>query len=522
MSVFSFLRGRSSGQSIMTRGYGGLKLPVRPYEATSNHPAVPNVPRTSPNVGVRYLREQQALAEHMVRNDSWIRSLVRVLSDIHVGTGPEPVCRFPELEELFRVVAPGLQNSGRRSFGGMLREDIYKQKVQKGEAFVRVRDRADYPEDASRLTIPVQLQALSSEYVPTDHDRVWRDGIRFEAGIATVRDRPVAYAMHTEHPYSETFQFRQPITVPAEEVFHVFEGPTGCLRGEVPLASAFLRAIAMSTVEDAERRRKQIAATMGFFFKRKAEDAAIYARNSKEQNSSAFPDARTINDMLRVQVGTGTGHELPPGFEVELLQPKDEPMNFEKALRFQLLAICATAGAPFHEVSGDWKDAPERALRLSGASIKRRAEIERENMEHQFLSPFWRVFVDYAMLHGLWTPPPGIKPWHLYEVSWDWPVIQAAALTQELNVMMDAADRGYTAPSDVTKSYFGKRREIVDRVSAKDRARSRELGLMHSDEMFDPERSDTSKSIAEEARLDEERERKAVEESYADDSVVDD
>ncbi|SMC32562.1 capsid protein [Fulvimarina manganoxydans] len=517
MSAMDFLR-RSVGMKPssrrpsngLVRSFGGGRR-VAPFEASANHPAVPNVPRIPPEGGIRYLREQQAIARHLVRNDAWIRSLVRVLKGLHIGTGPRPVSKFRELEELWQASCSGFSTTGSKSFGAMLRDDIYGNKIVDGEAFVRRRFRFDYPEVSRRLVVPIQFQTLTSDYVPVDHESFAFDDKRFAAGIMTDLDRPVAYAMHTEHPLSEGFRMRRPIVVPADEVFHLFDGPTGSPRGEVMLASAFLRAIAMSTLEDAERRRKQIASIMTVFFKRSDENL----------DDDMLPDAETVERMIGdVTFGTGVGHELPAGFDVETVQPKDEPMNFEKALRFQLLAISASVGAPVYEVTGDWRDAPERAMRIAAAAVSREAGIGRDGTEHQVLRPMFASWVDAAMASGMWTPPAGAKPWEIYDHGWDWPVIQHAALTQELKIMMDAADRGIVEPSYVSKSYFGKRSEEVARLSAKDYSRRRENGLLDADDKWDPTRTPTSQSIAKETADEEKHEREVVEAAKADTSVL--
>ncbi|WP_024351029.1 phage portal protein [Aurantimonas coralicida] len=493
---------------------GSMSVP-RPYDVVG-HPAAPKAPTLGPIQSASYLRDMQKLARHLYRNDAWVRSLVRTLCDIHVGVGPEPVSKFRDLEVLWRQASRDFDNRGVRSFGSWLREDVYRNRIVDGEAFIRRRLRIGRPA-ASRLTVPLQFQALTSEYVPVDHDPAGFGDYRFRAGVLTQLDRPVAYAMWPSNPLDpDSIGINtRPMQIPADEVFHVFDPMTGGVRGEVLLAVALLRALAIATMEDAERRRKQIASIFNVFFKRTVDAAA-------GDNADALPDAARVDEMIRsVTLGSGLAFELPPGFEVETTQPKDEPALFEKALRFQILAICAGVGAPVWEVTGDYNDAPERAMRLAGAAVKRRAEIERDGLEHQAINPAWRAFVDTCQATGLWSPPAGTKPWEPYEVTWNWPVVQSAALTQELNVMLNAADRGVVPHSYVTRAYFGMRPEEVARQQAKDLARARENGLQWTEPLWNAEASDTTASIAAEAAAEESSERKTVDQAAKDASVLD-
>lgn len=494
--------------SSARRFFGGRV--VAPYEANSRHPSIPEVPVIGPEGSLPYLREQQALARHMLRNYAWIRSAFRIMKQTTVGRGPKPCSRHRQLELLWKAWSEKCDHTGKHSFGAWLREDVYGNKLLDGEVFVRPRSRLDYPRQASSLAVPIRFQALQSAYCPLDHDAYFSsDGrSRLVAGIATFLDEPVFYAMHRTHPAAKNHIRQTPLQLPAAEVMHVFESETGNPRGEVILASAFLRAIAMSTIEDAEIRRKQIASIMTVFFKRTTDSA------ESGYGKDALPNAERVDEMLRsVTFGPGTAHELPPGFDVETVRPDDEPENFEKALRWQILAICASMGAPVYEVTGDYGMLTERAMRIQSGSVAAGVDVERDNLEHQLLNPMWKHFVRSAWLSGAFVPPADATEEDLFDVDWDWPVVRQAALGQELSAIMRVVEGGYLPPSYVPQAYFGLRSEDVARQSAKDYARMRANGLTVGNDRWDPTQTEMATSIAEEAEAEEASEREVVDES---------
>lgn len=473
---------------------------------------MPAVPVIGPEGSIPFLREQQALARHMLRNHAWIRSAFLVITKSVVGRGPTPISRHRGLETRWAAASKKFDHTGRHSFGAWLREDVYRNKLVDGEVFVRPRLRyfGGPISNVEQSSVWLRFQALQSAYCPIEHDAFRSDdgNSRFVAGVGTYLDEPVFYAMHAQHPQSRNFRRLPPLRIPAAEIFHAFESETGNPRGEVILASAFLRAIAMSTIEDAEIRRKQIASIMTVFFKRTADSAEAV------QGKDALPNAEIIGDMLRnVTFGSGLAHELPPGFEVETVQPDDEPENFEKALRWQILAICASLGAPVYEVTGDYGAITERAMKFASGSVGRTIELERDNLEHQVLDPMWRWHVDVEIASGRFVPPADATPEDLYEVDWSWPVVAQAALAQELNVIMKVVEAGHLPPSYIPEAYFGMRHVDVVRQAAKDHARLRENGMLVGNERWDPTQTATATSIMDEAEAEEQAEREVVDKS---------
>ncbi len=88
--------------------------------------------------------------------------------------------------------------------------------------------------------------------------------------------------------------------------------------------------------------------------------------------------------------------------------PKDEPANFEKILRWQVMMICISIGIPMNEVIGD--EGVERWSRMLSQRVQQQANLLPDMYKHQFLGRQRRDFVDVTQAVGLWSPPPDAKP----------------------------------------------------------------------------------------------------------------
>lgn len=497
-----------------TRGLGVGRRPMSAYEAASKNPNLPRVQDVTPTIAANSQRAMQLMVRHMDKNEAWIHSLVRVMCDIDVGTGPVPISKFLELNELFLASSAFFDSRGIHGWGSWMREDVYRNFVIDGELWVRVRDRVGYPIE-SELVVPVQFQALPSEYVPHNftQNALTKDGLRkFQNGVSLTLDRATHYAVYTSHP-GEPSNDRKIFTVGVDEMFHVFNPGTGGIRGEVPLASAILRAIKATQLEDSEISRKHAASLITTFIVRDP-DAETQGDVLEADEVSAMIDA--------IYLTPGGLFELPAGYKIETSAPKDEPENFEKSLRWQLLAVCAAAGIPSHYVTQDWNAIPERMVRFVDKGVERRAAIVREMLERQVCNKIWRIFVDYAIATGLWSPPADMKPWELYAVTWKWPRIPNASFTRELAAMLEAEKDGAISMEYIVDEMFERKLEDVQRESARGAARSQALGLKREAEIFDPDATELARRIADAVYLQEVMEQDLLDEAGLDDSIMDD
>jgi lambda family phage portal protein len=146
------------------------------------------------------------------------------------------------------------------------------------------------PREAARgrLSVPLQLQMLSSEHLPLGKCETLPNGNEIIFGIEIDGiGRRVAYHFDRTHPgdvrqrgVSET------VRVPAEQVLHVFHPiAEGQIRGVPWVAPAMVRLWLLDQYDDAELDRKKVAAMFAGFVTRPggihAETATFEVRTSE-------------------------------------------------------------------------------------------------------------------------------------------------------------------------------------------------------------------------------------------------
>lgn len=515
------LRGAFSTRSF--DGGAGQSPPQRriqpAYNLATQSGLVPRVPDIGPWDSVRYMRPCQNLVRHGYRNDNWIRSLVQKTGETVINTGPTPVSRYSELDDLFNAAASQFDARGVHDLGGLLRDDLHRDFLLDGEAALRIRSRrvrrlpdgTFVPERG--LLIPLQFQSLSSAWLPTGNlpsvaapERVVA-GIQFDA-----IEHRVGYWPYSRHPrdtgLAQTVPLQQTF-VPAEEFLHYFvPSQTGAPRPEVPLAAAYLRALKLAEYEDADLRRKITSQYLSVMLETDLPD---------QEDLPGEDEMRAlIEDLV---LSPGMIGRLPTGVKANLLAPPDSP-NFQAYVRHNLLYICAGMGTPAHEVTGDYETITDRTAKYAGIAMKRRADIDRSRLEHQVLNPMRAAFVDACVATGLWTPPPGRPAWEAYRCEWQWPAVQLTQLTQELGVMMTAIEKDVIDRDTVTSTYFGMRPEVRDRRIAKSKARATVLGNGAGAAGWTNGTEVTARILVE-ATAEEAHERDLVEEAAREDAAVD-
>ena len=162
------------------------KRPVSAYDAATNHPLIPRVQDISHSNAARSQRPMQLLSRQMYRNETWIRQLIEVKAKIDVGVGPVPTSRFPELDELWAAASEEFDNTGHRSWGAWLRNDVYRNFLLDGEIFVRERNRDGY-EIVDMLIIRTQWQVIPSHFVPHGFTRTMRETVEYGREIYVER-----------------------------------------------------------------------------------------------------------------------------------------------------------------------------------------------------------------------------------------------------------------------------------------------------------------------------------------------
>ncbi len=522
MRAGSAARVRFAGPGDPFAGERGGRRVQPAYHAAGNGPSIPQVTDLGPFDGVRFMRPCQRLVRHAYRNDNWIRSLVDKSGELFIPGMPVPVSRFPELDDLFCLASRRFDARGVSDLGTWLRDDVHRDFTIDGEACVRRRGRdvrrgrdgSLIPERG--LFVPMQWQSLPSAYLPisdgtTETAEVAR-GNRVISGIEfDVIESRVAYHPYRRHPLDRT-QPGTPLTqtrVAADEFHHLFiPAQTGAPRPEVPLAAAILMALKNAQFLDNNAQQMNLSACFSVMI----EEDRLDGDDS--------PEDEEVREALQTLVlGGGNFARLPPGFKARSLQAAANP-NFAVTVRTNAFYVCTGQGVPYFEMTGDYESTPERAMRHIGLSTRRRGDVIHARYEHQLLNPMADAFVDGCLAMGLWRPPPGRPIWEAYERDWQWPITEITQMSQELAALLKGVDSQVIDPDTVTRSVFGVKPEVKDRLAARAAARSEALGLAVGKARWDSS-GEIPQRILAQVTEEERRERDVVEESAREDGAID-
>ncbi len=350
-----------------------------------------------------------------------------------------------------------------------------------GELFVRFRPRR--PEDG--LKVPLQIQLLPTEMLPTDYNLVLGNRARIECGIqfSPIGQRQ-GYWFYTQHP-GEMFFMNNVSTdktfVPADQVLHLYRPMrAGQIRG-VPMTLAGMTTLAMLDLyDDAELERKRLAALFGAFVTKglsnqDSDDSSPIATAPAQQYGPA------ANGQQSFAMEPGATVELDWGQDVKFAEPADVGGNYEVFQKRQLLKIAAGFQSTYHGLTGDTGGANFSSMRADQLRYRRRIEaMQFHIMIYQFCRRVWNRWMDEAVLadaiEGMsatdylaqkadmqkvkWTPP-----------KWDWvnPV-------QDIAAEKMAVDSGFKSRSDVIEAQ-GEDPAATDQRIADDQARAEKLGI---------------------------------------------
>jgi len=463
---------KRSGEMLDTFSVGGPGRRISmPYEAASFNPQLPRVANLGPSAHCQFNPTLQRLARQSNRNDGWLRRAIQFRSDAVVSTGPTPRTEFPELDELFVRWAKRADVRGVHSFGTWLKDDLYKTSIIDGEIFLKKVQSSNSL--MKNRVLPLQFLSMTSDYVPIGYTTI-HDGNRIVSGIEIDDDESrVAIWCYNSNPLEPYLAANGliPTRTDVADISHLFStAMPGSPRGEVILAAALIRAYKLQTYEDAELKRK-LAATL----------FSGFISETLEADGQNLPSEEELDEFFsQVALEAGALVKLPAGMTVNFSEPADTPASYEWYIKRAIQYVCAVLGVPAYAITSDYSDLNDRIMKTASLELMRLVDSERERIEHQILNWVWEQFVDTAIATGLWSPPTDGALYKAYDPEWDWPVVQAAQLNQELAAMISAVNAGIIDAPTVSRTYFGARSERVQRRQAEFQARANVLGLSYN------------------------------------------
>ncbi len=389
-------------------------------------------PNYGPNAAlVSAGRMPLARVNALARNNVWAEELLSGFASHAVGTGVQSNSQYTppignngkplldddaveakrqELNRLFMDWWDDADADGINSLGG-LHWLIARGVRQGGDVYVRLRPRR--LEDG--LTVPLQLQVLSTEFCPYEKNEDLGNGRKIIMGQEyDALGKCVAFWFYREHP-GEHAVSNDPdklVRVPAKDVIHCFRRVMpGQVRGEWAIIRAVMLLNDVDEYEAAELWRKKGAAMFGgIIYAPDSTKAPGLFGESVEVDEQSTTDGQAIDvgsaqyragkqAIAQIDVTPGMFPVLPPGFDFKLMDPADVGPNFAAFMRWQMLKAAKAGGLTYAQLTGDMSGENYSASRV--AQVDQRRNLEPwvwEVIIYQFCRPVWQAFCDAAVM----------------------------------------------------------------------------------------------------------------------------
>ena len=484
-------------------------IQARAYEATSANPRVADWEQTAygPNAALDESARARARSQDAGRNNPWVIRAFRLLVSHTIGCGiqPHPLIQDRALRDKITALwadwADEADADGAHHLHG-LQALLVRAAIESGEVFVRLRPRR--PEDG--LTVPLQIQTIEADLLPTHHNLLSDTGNRIRQGIElTPIGRRAAYWFYKEHP-GDRYIYPDLSTltrVPAAAVLHHYEPQRpGQLRGAPTPVGVLYRARNLDLYEAAElTRKKNKARFSGAVWKDNPEDnplsdvpanPILNKLQTDLATAESFPNdpaqvalAAELREQIVEEQQRKTFIDIEDGYmlqlgqneRIELFGGDTGSQGAIDFLRTHLRAIAAGMGVPFELMTGDYGSVNDRIMRVVLNVWYRDLEMAQERLIHQVLKPLWIAWLDAAYLSGALTLPGYLDNRRAYQaVEWRAHAWSYVNPLQEAETQILKINNGLTSRRAVVSEANWDIEEI-DRQQAEDRQRERGLGL---------------------------------------------
>ncbi|MFJ3259853.1 phage portal protein [Pseudomonas sp. NPDC086581] len=415
-----------------------------------------------------------------IRNDPYAGGAItkRVSNLIGTGITPRPNITDAELrqqqQQLWDDWVDESDADERTDFYG-LQALICRTVESVGECFVRLRPRK--AEDG--YAVPLQLQVLAPEFIPTEKNELTARGNIIRAGIEfDAQGKRVAYHCYRVHPRDPTAPgtgYNNLIRIQAEQILHIYEPlEPGQLRGVPRLAPVLKRLRSLDNFDDAVLFRQEVANLFAAFIRRDAPDNGPPMLDPV----SGRPVEQSHDGVAMAGLEPGTVQELMPGENIEFSDPPDAGNSYSDFMRQQLMAAANGLELPYELFSGDLRDVNDRGLRVVLTEFRRRLEqIQYGVYVHQLCRPVRAAWLDMAVLSGaISLADYATRRREYLRTRWvpqGWAYIHPVQDVQSQQMEVNA---GFASRSEkaLQRGYDA---ETIDKENSEDAKRAESLGL---------------------------------------------
>lgn len=280
--------------------------------------------------------------------------------------------------------------------GDALQGQIVHGMVRDGEMLAR---RIDRPSDFG-LPLPFQVQLLEAEFLDESQDRGLDDGGAIVGGIKFNRlGQRVGYLLHREHPGPNrafTRRNMDPVTVPADEIAHIYEPLTyGLQRGFSWFAPVIMTAKDLGDYNRAERKRKMIQACF----------AAFVHGFEGEPDQTIGPTVTDARGNLVESVYPGMiAYVRGMGGQVQFGDPKATG-GYAEYMRVHQHAYAAGLHLTYELLTGDLSQVNFSSARVGLLEFRRRVRhIQKTVLIPRYCERIWSWFLMYGQALGKIRP----------------------------------------------------------------------------------------------------------------------
>jgi lambda family phage portal protein len=359
-----------------------------------------------PNSALDYSSDSlRAQAREADRKNGLAKVISDRISANIVGTGIIPQPKSPKARALWTRWTDEASVDGTLDFYGM-QAQIARALPTSGECFARFRVRRAQ----DRMSVPLQIQILESDYVPTNKNESLPGGGYIRQGIEfNAIGQRVAYWMYRQHP-SDTQVIEGgfsslPVRVPASEVMHIYDATSvrpGQARAVPWITPALAKLKDLDAYDDAELVRKKVSAMLVAFIRRNLPEGV-----TAEELATLWgdEDASTADGVGAVSMEPGSASYLEPGEEADWSNPQDVGGQYEVFKRDQHRLIASYTGLLYEQLTGDFSSLNDRTWRAAFNEFKRRCEMWQHHIiVYQFCRPVWARWTSLARVTGALRP----------------------------------------------------------------------------------------------------------------------
>jgi len=470
---------------------GSATYSARGFDAGKSGRRLRAIPTTSLAINSQiraYGRNVVARSRYLAINNAYAAAAKAEYVAAVVGNGIKPSSLFADGETKKEIQKAFLRWTDESDADGLT--DFYGQQAiiasemfEAGECFVRLRPR--FKSDG--LSVPLQLQLLPCEMLPTDHNEILPNGRRIECGIQfSPIGKREGYWFLRQHPGEQLVLLnaqrspREKVFVPAEEILHLYRPiRAGQIRG-IPHTLAGMITLAMLDLyDDAELERKRVAALFAAFVTRpRGEDDEEHPFAGAPAQQDAFD---SLSDF---SLEPGAVIDLAEGQGIEFAAPADVGATYEAFEYRNLLRAAAGFGATYSGMTGDLRQTSYGSVRAGEIKFRRRVEQDQNHvLIFQLCRPVWRAWFRAAILSRAINKISAAQyladPLEATAVKWMTPKWDWIDPLKDRQAEKLAVDSGFKARSDVIEAEGYDPEEVDARIKQdQDRADKLEISFI--------------------------------------------